>query len=107
MADYRDPLITADADGVTIRRYYFPIPLPKRIRWSRIRAVRREDMGGLSGQYRIWGSGNLRTYYNLDPQRPSKQVKFVLDTGRWIRPAVTPDDPDAFAGVLTEHRLPT
>ncbi|TAM93632.1 MAG: hypothetical protein EPN43_00380 [Jatrophihabitans sp.] len=105
MAEYRDPLITADADGVTVRRYYFPTTNAKHIRWASIQAVSRQSMTGLSGRYRIWGSGDLRRYFNLDTRRPKKDTAFEFDLGGWFRPVLTPDDPDAFAAVLAEHDL--
>jgi hypothetical protein len=102
MATYRDPRITADDSGVHIRSYYFPVG-SKHIAWPSIRGVEKRSMTALRGRYRIWGSGDLRHYYNLDPQRPRKDIAFVLDLGRHIRPVVTPDDPDAFAAVFAEH----
>lgn len=102
MATYRDPRITADDGGITIRTYYFPVG-SKHIPWSAVRAVEQRVITGLSGKYRIWGSGDFRHYYNLDPQRPQKQQAFVFDLGRHIRPVVTPDDPAAFAAVVAEY----
>lgn len=102
MADYRDPRISADAEGITIRCYYFPVG-DKRITWASVRGVERRAITGARGKYRIWGTGDFRHYYNLDPQRPRKQTAFVLDLGRHIRPVVTPDDPETFAAVVAEH----
>jgi hypothetical protein len=57
----------------------------------------------LTGRARLWGTANLRYWASFDPQRPRKKVAFILDTGRAVRPFLTPDDPDAFESALTAH----
>ena len=96
---YDDGRVACDDRGVRLRAYYFPWGT-KRIPFAAIQAYVRRPMGRLSGQLRIWGSGDLVHWYNLDPKRPGKETAFELQTGAWVRPVVTPDDPDAFEEVL-------
>jgi hypothetical protein len=100
--DYKDPRIECSAEGVRIRGYYVPWG-SKRIPCQAIRSIRRVNVGALTGRARLWGTANPRYWANLDPQRPRKKVAFILDTGRAVRPFLTPDDPDAFEAAVTAH----
>jgi hypothetical protein len=100
--EYRDRWIRATPDGIDIHGYYFPWGT-KHIRYSSIRSVRRVDMTVLRGKGRIWGTSNPRYWASLDPKRPSKKVGLVLDLGRFVRPFITPDDPDAVEAAIREH----
>lgn len=100
---YDDGGVACTEDALLIRRYYFPFG-DKRIPYSKIERVRRLPMAGLSGQWRIWGSGDLRHWYNLDPGRPRKTVRFVIETqGAGVLPVITPNDPDRVQSELTAH----
>lgn len=97
---YRDGLVAVDGGVLTIGRYYFPLGPPKRIPLERIREVSEHPMGRWTGQWRLWGSGDLRHWWNLDFHRTRKTRMFTIDTGALIRPVATPDDADAFAAAL-------
>ncbi|MFI1198075.1 PH domain-containing protein [Streptomyces sp. BHT-5-2] len=102
---YQDRWITCTPDALRVRGYYFPWGT-KTIPYTAIRSVRRVEMGALTGQGRIWGTGHPRYWASLDPRRMSKTTAFVLDLGRRVRPFLTPDDPDAVAAVLRERVPP-
>jgi hypothetical protein len=99
MAAYADPLLRLADDELVIRRYYFPLG-DRRIRLAELREVREYRLGTISGRLRIWGSGDLRHWFNLDSRRPRKKRAFALDLGRLVTPVVTPDDPERFAQAL-------
>jgi hypothetical protein len=103
MADtYRDRFIECTDTGVRVRGYCFPWGT-KTIPYALIRALDRFTMTALHGKGRIWGSGDLRHWANLDPQRPKKSIGFFVDVGRRVVPFLTPDDPDAFERVIAER----
>jgi hypothetical protein len=102
MATYQDPKIECTDSEIIIRGYYFPWG-GKRIPYSSVRSLDRFDMTALGGKGRIWGSGDLRHWANLDAGRPKKSVGFYIDVGARIIPFVTPDDPDAFEAAVREH----
>ncbi|WP_438489351.1 hypothetical protein [Streptomyces sp. S186] len=102
---YQDRWITCDRDALRIRGYYFPWGT-KAIPYAAIRSVRRVEMGVLTGQGRIWGTGHPRYWASLDPRRMSKTTALVLDLGRRVRPFLTPDDPEAVAAVLRARMPP-
>jgi len=96
---YGDPLLTLEDGVLTIGGYYGAAP--RRIRLDHVHGVTERSMGRLGGRLRIWGSGDLRHWWNLDTGRPRKTRAFEIDMGGWIVPTVTPDDPDGFAAALT------
>jgi hypothetical protein len=98
---YRDRWIECTDDAVLIHGYYFPWGT-KRVPYSAIRTVRRVPLGS-SGRGRIWGSTTLRYWASLDPGRPGKATALILDTGAWILPFITPDDPAAVEAVILGH----
>ena len=101
-AEYHDTRITCTADRIAIRGYYFPWGT-KRIRYDSIRSMQRVNMGVLTGRARLWGTGNLTRWANLDHRRPFKTVGFDLNVGGTVRPLLTPDDPDAFEYAVRQH----
>jgi hypothetical protein len=102
---YRDRWIACTRDGVHIRGYYFPWG-SKTIPYSEIRAVRRVEMGPLSGQGRIWGTANPTLWASLDPTRMGKGEALILDVGKRVRPFITPDDLDAVEAAIRANGVP-
>ena len=96
---YRDQLLRIEDGTLTIRRYSYALR-DRRVRLAEIRDAIDRPIGRWSGRWRLWGSGDLRRWWNLDPGRRKKTRAFELDTGSRMRPIVTPDDPDAFADAL-------
>jgi hypothetical protein len=104
--EYDDGLIACSGQGLLIRRYD-ALLRPKRIPFAQIRTARQVGLDSMRfSRWRIWGSTDLRHWFNLDRHRPSKQVGFVLDLGKAMKPVITPDDPERLAAVLREHGVP-
>ena len=99
---YDDGGLLLDEDGVTIRRYYFPWAGSKRISYRELRDVEARPMGALTGRGRIWGTTVPGYWLPLDLGR-RKQTLVVLDIGRRVRPAVSPDDPDRVLALLRDR----
>ena len=74
----------------------------KRIPCTSIRDVERLPLTGANKvrRWRIRGSGDFRHWWNLDAQRPGKDLAVVIDVGHHVRPTITPDDPDAVERIL-------
>ncbi len=100
---YRDRWIECTTEALVIHGYYFPLGLNKTIPYEHIRSLRELTIGRTSGQWRIWGSGDLMHWFNLDPGRTHKTRGLVLDTGRTIMPVITPDDVDQVKAVIEER----
>ena len=97
---YDDGRIACDDAALVIRRYY---PWgTKRIPYSSIRSVERRPLRRIRGRWRIWGSGDFRHWWNLDPARPHKTEALEIELGRRTVPTITPD-PNAVERILMDH----
>lgn len=100
---YDDGRVACTEDGLVIRRYYFPAG-DKRIPYRAIRQVRRQRLGSL--RWKVHGSGDFVHWFGYDPDRSGLEAALVLFVGRWIRPVVTPDNPDQVVADLAAHGVP-
>lgn len=97
---YRDDVVRLDADGIVIRRYYWPLGR-KRVDFDAIQAWHTFPLTGMA-RYRVHGWGYPRRWYHRDPERSSKEVGLELDTGAWLRPVITPVEPVTVLDLLRE-----
>lgn len=98
---YDDGRVACDDDAITLR-WYYPWG-SRRIPYRSIRSVKTVALSPVRGKWRLWGSGDLVHWYNLDARRPGKTTAIEIDLGRHILPMVTPDDPDAVGRILADH----
>lgn len=98
---YDDGRIICDDEGLTIRWYY--LSGAKRIPYRAIRSAQAFPLGRIRGKWRLWGTGDFRSWYHLDGARPGKEFGIKIDTGSRVHPCVTPDDVDAVTRILAEH----
>ncbi len=98
---YDDGRIACDERGVTIRWYY--LWGAKHVPYTAIRNATTRRLTKIRGKWRIWGSGDLVHWYNLDVSRTRKSTAIELDLGGRVRPVITPDDPDTVTKILAEH----
>lgn len=101
---YRDRWIECTPAQLIIRGYYFPFGLAKAIAYTKILEVERFPMTAWTGKWRIWGTTSPRYWAHLDPQRPGKAVGLILHLKGFVRPWITPDDPDAVERIINERR---
>jgi hypothetical protein len=100
---YDDGRTRLDGDGITLRRYYFPLGTSKHIPYHRIRSVHARPMGWLTGKGRGWGTAHPGYWLPLDPTRPRKHTLVVLDLGGHVKPAFTPDDPQRVLDLISRY----
>jgi hypothetical protein len=98
---YNDGRIACDEKGITVR-WYYPWG-PKHIPYQAIQSVRPYPLSKVRGKWRLWGSGDFKHWYNLDGNRPSKEIGIELNLGGHILPCVTPDDAAAVVRIIDEH----
>ncbi len=101
---YDDGKIAITGDDLVIRDYSILLR-PKRILLSAIQGVQIATMDAYKGKFRIWGSGDFAHWYNLDWQRPRKHKVLVINTGKRIRPCITPDNVDTVIELLKSHGI--
>jgi hypothetical protein len=83
---YRDHLVSISGDSITFHHYSFPLFLSDRKVYFRdiVRIdVKKTAIG--AGKWRIAGSGDFKTWYPLDGNRPSRDKTFyaTLKAGWW------------------------
>jgi len=100
---YDDGKIVLDHEGVTLRRYYFPLGTSKRIWYGQIQQVRTQPMGWLTGKGRGWGSAHPGYWLPLDVSRPRKSTLIVLEVGGHVKPSFSPDDPEEVLQILRQR----
>ncbi|HVY11784.1 MAG TPA: hypothetical protein VHB18_16715 [Mycobacteriales bacterium] len=102
---YEDDQVVCDDSALTIKRYYFPFG-SKRIPYDSIKGVQRLELTGVNAvrRGRIWGSGDLVHWWNLDTGRFRKGAALVIDIGKTVKPTITPKDPDTVERILTAAR---
>lgn len=100
---YDDGRVMLDGVGITLRRYYFPIGTSKHIPYGSIRRTAVRPMGWLTGKGRAWGTAHPRCWLPLDITRPRKDKLVVLDVGKVVQPAFSPDDPDRVLEILKQR----
>lgn len=88
---YKDKSIVITDQDITINSYYFPLGQSKIIPWNNVKSVSTEPLTVLNGKYRMWGMG-LKPYWFNSDWRANKDQMFVIDTGKYIKSALTPDD---------------
>lgn len=99
MEHYDDGKVACTGSELVIRHYYFPAGV-KRIPYSAIREVQRVQLRSL-GHWRVHGSGDFVHWFNFDRHRRRKQVALVVNLAGFVKPVITPDDPDQAVAVLT------
>lgn len=96
---YKDENILIDEQGIEISNYYFPLGKSKFIPWQMIKSVKVQPLTMLNGKYRVWGMG-LKPYWFNSDWRAEKNFMFVIDSGSFIKSAITPDDFDSAKKVI-------
>jgi hypothetical protein len=100
---YDDGNVVLDSEGITLRRYYFPTGASKRIPYREVREFEVRSMGWWTGKGRGWGTAHPGYWLPLDIGRPRKDTLVVLDVGRRVKPAFSPDDPARVLEILRQH----
>ncbi len=99
---YEDGTVRLDAEGVTIRHFYFPF-VSKHVPYETITAVSTGVLPGLGGRWRIWGTTDFSSWYSFDLLRPKKTTAVELEISTWGTPAFTPRDPDEVERIIARH----
>jgi len=97
---YDDGRVACDQTHLLLRRYY--LWGDKRLPYSSMTSVVERPLSPGRGAGRIWGSGDLRHWYNLDRTRPGKTVAIEIHTAGWPIAVITPDDPERVYAILVE-----
>jgi hypothetical protein len=102
---YSDHLIELSHDSILLRDFFYPFR-SKRVVFSEIAHVLLEKPTLWTGKYRIYGTGDFRTWFGPDMSRASRDRIFVLHPKRgWWRMGFTAVDSTAVEEKLRERGL--
>ena len=99
---YQDQLVEITDQEVVFHRYYYPSGSDKRVPLSRIASVRVR----LGGSWRLWGTGDFRTWFPQDYERPRRDRIFIVSLrGSFRRIGFTVEDSQKVADIFRERGL--
>ena len=103
---YKDGLVEITDREIVFHQYYFPFGGDRHVSLSDIESIEVRPRSFWGGSWRIWGSGDLRTWFPLDGARPSRDRIFITHLrGRFRRIGFTVEHAGQVAQVLKEHGL--
>ena len=79
---YSDKLVEITQDTILFRDYYYIPAGSKRVRFTDLAGVTGEEPTLQTGKYRIQGTGDLRTWFPFDWNRPKRKKIFFLHFAR-------------------------
>ncbi len=102
---YSDTLVEISAHSILFRQYYFPVG-SRRINLNEVESVRILKPTFMQGKWRIHGTGDFRTWFPRDMDRPSRDAIFLLKRRKgWWRIGFTVEDANLVKDILTEYGL--
>ena len=102
---YADSLVEISDDSILLKRYYFPVGA-RRIKLSGIEQISVQNPTFTTGRYRLWGSGDLRTWFPMDLQRPRRTKIFIIRLRKkWRRIGFTVEDEAMVERIFRERQL--
>ena len=103
---YKDRLVEVTDEEMVFHRYYFPFGGDKHVPLSLVESVRVSPRSIWSGSWRIWGSGDLRTWFPFDGARPSRDRVFITFLrGHWRRIGFTVEHSQPVIEILKRRGL--
>ena len=101
---YQDQLIAITDHEIVFHRYYFPFGGDRHVPFSDIESIQVRPPSLLGGSWRLWGSGDFRTWFPQDFARPSRDRIFILLLrGRFNRIGFTVEDSPRVIEIMKER----
>ena len=102
---YSDKLVEITKNGILFRNYHFPFG-SKRVAFSEVDGILAKEATLLNGKWRLWGTGDLVTWFPCDWKRPTRDRIFLLSfPGRRRRIGFTVEDSRKVMNVLNSKGL--
>jgi hypothetical protein len=103
---YKDGLVEITDQEVVFHRYYFPFGGDRHVPLSQIESVQVRPPSIWFGSWRIWGTGDFRTWYPQDSRRPGRDRIFVASLrDKFRRIGFTVEDSSKVVEILRERGL--
>jgi len=102
---YSDRLVEVSQTGIHFRHYYFPLGT-KFVRFSDILRLERRPPTLRNGKWRLWGTGDCKTWFPKDWKRPQRSCIFLLHLStQKIRIGFTVENPEKFMEAIRSKGL--
>ena len=75
---YQDRLIEITDEDIVFHHYYFPFGQDRRIPLADIASIEAKKPSFFGGSWRIWGTGDFRTWFPCDFGRPFRDRIFTV-----------------------------
>lgn len=103
---YKDRLIEFKEDYFILKNYYFPSMTSKKILHSDIKKIEIKEPTLMSGKWRIFGTGNIRTWFPMDSQRPKRDKIFIITyQNKWFKTGFTVENSEKAEEILRQKDL--
>ena len=103
---YTDSLIEITDQEIVFRNYYYPSCREKRVLLSDIECVKSKPPSFWGGSWRLWGTGDLRTWFPKDYKRPKRDRIFIVFLrNRFRRIGFTVEDSRQVIDILRDRGL--
>ncbi|MGD9898180.1 MAG: hypothetical protein AB7T22_03535 [Calditrichaceae bacterium] len=102
---YSDPLVEIRFNKIIFKMYYFPTGA-KHLSFSEIKNIVVKEPSLLSGKWRIFGSGDFKTWFPCDFKRPERDKIFILTRAKgWWRIGFTVEDSERVIKIFKDQGL--
>jgi hypothetical protein len=102
---YSDSLVEVSQTGIQFRYYYYPIGT-KFVRFSDILRLEKRPPTLSNGKWRLWGTGDFRTWFPKDWRRPQRSCIFLLRLAtQKTRIGFSVENPEKFMEVIKSKGL--
>jgi hypothetical protein len=103
---YQDRYLEIHPDHLILNGFYFGPYGKKRIAFDSIQMIKIIDLNFWTGSYRIQGTGDFRTWFAFDTNRPSKEKAFIIHrTDKWWRIGFSAQDVPRVADIFQAKGL--
>ena len=103
---YEDSLVVLTSDSLLLKRYYFPTLKPKLVSLAEVQRIEILCPNLWTGRFRLWGSGDFRTFYPLDLGRPKRDRIFqLIQRDKRIRIGFTVENSELFIAAISLLRV--
>jgi hypothetical protein len=90
---YKDNLVTITEEKIIFEHYYFPTGKKKAVLFADIEWIKVKHSSLRNGKWRIHGTGNFKTWFPRDTQRPQRdKIFFAKIKGQWVDIGFTVED---------------
>jgi hypothetical protein len=98
---YQDNLIVFFEDSLILKNYYFPFLSGKRVIYSQIEKLEIRKPSLSTGKWRIWGSGDFKTWFPMDTRRNTRNRIFIMYLNKkYWRIGFTVESPEKVIEIL-------